>query len=51
VDWEMGKVEQKVRMDRYSPAFNLGVGIKDGKFQNQEEFYLTWDEVFKNHLK
>ncbi len=36
--WEMGKVDVKIRVGRYSPMFTLDVGIENNKFINRQEF-------------
>lgn len=36
--WKMGKIDQKIRVGRYSPAFALYVGIKNDGFMTREEF-------------
>ena len=39
----MGKIDQKIRVGRYSPAFALYVGVKNDGFMSREEFDLKWD--------
>ena len=36
--WEMGKIDLKVRVGRYSPMFQADVGIINGKFINKADF-------------
>ena len=43
----MGKIDQKIRIGRYSPAFALYVGIKNDGFMTQEEFENKWDQDFE----
>jgi hypothetical protein len=42
----MGKVEQKVRLGRYSPSFDLNVGIEGNRFLSRKEFEERWDKSF-----
>ena len=41
--WPLGKVDQKIRIGRYSPAFALYVGVKNDGFMNKEEFEQKWE--------
>lgn len=45
--WEMGKIDLKVRVGRYSPMFKVDIGIENGKFVNRVDFERKWDEVFQ----
>ena len=36
--WEMGKVDLKIRVGRYSPMFKAETGIEDGKFLSRRDF-------------
>ena len=40
--WDMGKIDQKIRVGRYSPCFALFVGIKNDGFMNRQEFEHKW---------
>jgi hypothetical protein len=44
----MGKVEQKVRFGRYSPSFDINVGIHENgqRFVNEQEFKERWGAAF-----
>ena len=33
--WQMGKIDQKIRIGRYSPAFALYVGVKNDGFMTR----------------
>lgn len=45
--WEMGKVDVKIRIGRYSPMFKVDVGIENGKFLSKADFDKKWDEIFE----
>ena len=49
--WEMGKIDQKIRIGRYSPSFSLYVGIENDGFLNREQFEKKWDETFEKIAK
>lgn len=34
--WNIGKIDQKIRIGRFSPAFELKVGVKDKGFMSKE---------------
>lgn len=47
----MGKIDQKVRIGRYSPAFSLNVGIGHDRFLTREEFESKWEEEFEKVIQ
>jgi len=44
--WNFGKIDLKVRTERYSSMFHPHVGIIGDHFMTKAEFEKTWDEVF-----
>ena len=42
----MGKIDVKVRAERYSPLFSPAAGIEDGHFVTRERFGALWDLRF-----
>lgn len=48
----MGKVEQKVRLGRYSPSFDLAVGIHENgaRFVTEQEFRERWKKAFEGMM-
>lgn len=48
--WGMGKIDVKVRAERYSPLFSLSAGIEEGHFVTRERFGTLWDLRFNEHV-
>lgn len=48
--WGMGKIDVKVRAERYSPLFSLGAGIEEGRFVTRERFGSLWDLRFNEQV-
>ena len=44
--WKMGKIDQKIRIGRYSPAFDPEAGIQHDRFVSRQEFEQIWDHRF-----
>ena len=36
--WEVGKIDQKLQKERYTPIYNQNAGFENGKLVNREEF-------------
>jgi hypothetical protein len=51
--WQMGKVEQKVRIGRYSPSFDATVGIHESgtRFVTLDEFKERWHVAFNKMIE
>lgn len=44
--WDVGKIDQKLQKERYTPVYNEEAGVKDGKLVNKEEFKALWEKSF-----
>ena len=49
--WDLGKIDVKLRIGRYSPMFTPEVGVEQGKFLSRTTFEAKWDEVFEAEAK
>ena len=38
----MGKIDQKMQRERYTPIYRVGAGVENGKFLNEESFIRMW---------
>lgn len=44
--WGLGKIDQKMQKERYTPIYDQNVGIENGKLLTFEEFNKLWDQRF-----
>lgn len=49
--WDLGKIDVKLRIGRYSPMFTPEVGVEQGKFLNRADFEAKWDQVFESEAR
>jgi hypothetical protein len=40
--WNLGKIDQKMQAERYSPLYNKNVGIENNKMIGEDRFKLLW---------
>lgn len=45
--WKGSNIDQKFRMKRYSPMFDIMVGINRGKLMSRAQFLYRWDKVYQ----
>ena len=44
--WDVGKIDQKIQVERYTPIYRANVGVEDAKLVGQKEFEKRWDECY-----
>ena len=49
--FNLGKIDQKMQKDRYTPIYNRQVGIVNGKLINEKQFKDKWTAVFDEKIK
>ena len=48
--WNMGKIDQKVQKERYTPIYREDAGIINGRLMTEEEFKEKWNKEFKEGI-
>lgn len=43
--WEFSKLDKKIKEKRYSPLYNLSVGIVNNKFISKNRFITIWHDT------
>jgi hypothetical protein len=43
--WEFSKLDKKIKEKRYSPLYNLSVGIVNHKFISKNRFTAIWQDT------
>lgn len=48
--WDVGKIDQKLQKERYTPIYNRDAGVHDNKLVSKEEFEKLWKEMFDKNV-
>ena len=48
--WNLGKIDQKMQEERYSPLYNKHAGVDWKRLQTEEEFRQKWQSVFDHSI-
>jgi hypothetical protein len=43
----VGKIDQKIQVERYTPIYRANAGVEDNKLISQKEFEKKWDEYYQ----
>lgn len=44
--WDVGKIDQKLQKERYTPVYNKEVGVDHESLVDKSEFDALWDKSF-----
>ena len=49
--WSLGKIDQKMQQERYSPLYNKLAGLVGNKLQSVDDFRKNWLAVFEKNIE